>query len=357
MMPGTAKLLSMATALPEHRLSQEWVRDWAHRHFGSHGFPITALLSAYDNAGVEERWAAMPPEWYGQPHGWIERSDIYSRIGLDLMEAAARDCLTAAGMEASDVDSLLFISSTGVATPSLDALLMDRLPFREDVQRLPVFGLGCAGGVIGLGQAAGLAEAQPGKRVLLLALELCSLNFREDDLTKGNVIATVLFGDGAAAALVSCDGPDAAPRLTASAQHRWPESRGVMGWSIEEDGLGVIFSRDIPAIIRSDARSVVEKFLEDRGMTSHDIVHTACHPGGAKVVSALEAVLQRQQGDLQHEREVLRKFGNMSSPTALFVLSHLLEAEDWELKGPTFSLALGPGFTCAQQLLEPGHRA
>ena len=353
-MTREAKLLSLSTALPPYRIPQDSVRDWAQRHFESRGFPIGPLLSAYDNAGIDERRSALPLEWYEAPHGWVERSAHYSEAGLALLEKAAGDCLAEAGIGADAVDSILLVSSTGVATPSLDALLMDRMPFRPTVERLPVFGLGCAGGVAGMGQAARLAQARPGAKVLLLALELCALNFRGGDLSKGNVIATVLFGDGAAAALFSTEGPAGAPRLTAAAQHRWPGTGDVMGWRVEEDGLGVVFSRDIPAIIRREAGPVIDGFLAGQGLTASGLAHIACHPGGAKVVAALEEVLGRPEGSLACERAVLRHCGNMSSPTALFVLKTLLEQESGRLKGPTYSMALGPGFTAAQVLFQPG---
>jgi alkylresorcinol/alkylpyrone synthase len=353
-MTASAKLLALSTALPPHRIPQEAVKDWARAHFEGRGFPIAPLLSAYDNAGIAERRSALPLDWYGGAHGWVERSALYREAGLDLLQEAAERCLEEAGLEAAQVDSLLLVSSTGVATPSLDALLTDRLPFREDLERLPVFGLGCAGGVAGLGQAAKLAEARPGQRVLLLTLELCALNFRAEDMTKGNVIATVLFGDGAAAALISTEGPEEAPELLGSAQHRWPGTAEVMGWRVEEDGLGVVFSRDIPNIIRSKAAPVIERFLARYGLSTETLAHSACHPGGAKVIAALESVLGRQRGELRHERAVLERCGNMSSPTALFVLRDLLDSEPEGLRGPTFSLALGPGFSAALLLLGPG---
>ena len=352
-----ARLLSLATALPPHRIAQSEVRAWAEAHFAARGYPIDPLLSAYDNAGIAERRAALPLDWCGAPHGWRERSEVFREAGLDLLQEAAERCLNEAGLKPDAVDAILTVSSTGISTPSLEALLMDRMAFRHDVERLPVFGLGCAGGVAGMAQAARLAQARPGSRVLLLTLELCALNFREGDVSKGNVIATVLFGDGAAAALFSTDGPAEAPALLADAQHRWPGSEDVMGWSVEEDGLGVIFSRDIPRLIERDMAPVLEGFLEREGLSVADLAHTACHPGGAKVLTALEGVLGGAPGGLAHERAVLGRCGNMSSPTALFVLRDLLDAESGTLKGPTLSLALGPGFSAALALLGPGEEA
>ncbi len=349
-MAPSARLQAISTAVPPERLAQSAVKSHIHKLFREQGYDVTPLLPAFDNAGIEVRYSAMPMEWYAQPRNWPERTAIYQDAALAMLEDAAIRCLRSADLEPADIDCLLLVSSTGIATPSLESLLMDRLAFREDVERLPVFGLGCAGGVIGLGQAARLAEARPGSRVLLLVVELCSLNFRAQDLSKSNVIASALFGDGAAAVLVSTDARKQGPVLGASAQHRWPGSKGIMGWRVEEDGLGVIFSRDIPHLVRRELGPLVKRFLKHQNMTVASLAHSACHPGGAKVIAALEEVLQRP---LPHERQVLRAYGNMSAPTALFVLERVL-SEERRLEGPLLSTALGPGFSAALQLVLPG---
>ena len=179
-----------------------------------------------------------------------------------------QDCLARADVSTERVDTLVTVSTSGIATPSLDARLMEEMPFRRDVQRLPVFGLGCAGGVLGLARAAAMARAAPGSLVLLLVVELCGLTFRNRDVSKSNVIATALFGDGAAAALITCAQEVSAPEIAGWGEHTWPDSLDVMGWRVEEDGLGVLFSRDIPAIVRERYGAALHAFLARRASSA-----------------------------------------------------------------------------------------
>ncbi len=231
--------------------------------FGRRDDEIERLLPVFDNAGIETRYSCVPLEWYLEPSSWKDRNQLFLENALELLEAAAQSCLAEAGLEADAVDTIVMVSTSGIATPSLDARLMERMGFRRDVERLPVFGLGCAGGVLGLARAAALARATPGSQVLLLVVELCGLTFRSSDHSKSNMVATALFGDGAAAGLLTC-GPDQAngtATITGWGEHTWPGSLDVMGWRIENDGLGVLFSRDIPSIIRADLGAAVEAFL------------------------------------------------------------------------------------------------
>jgi alkylresorcinol/alkylpyrone synthase len=307
------------------------------------------LVPAYANAGIETRHSCVPLGWYEREVGWRERNALYLENALDLLERAARQCLGDGGVRAEEVDAVVTVSSTGIATPSLDARLMDRLPFRSDVERLPVFGLGCAGGVIGLARAATLAQAKPGARVLLLVVELCGLTFRRGDASKSNIIATALFGDGAAAVLLGTGSADRGPRITAAAEHTWPDSLDVMGWNVEDDGLGVLFSRDIPNLIRRDFAPALDGFLVRQGLTRVDLDGLACHPGGMKVLSALEEIFGLPEGGMSAAREVLRRYGNMSAPTALFVLERVLADGT---RGRILLTALGPGFTAAFAIVE-----
>jgi alkylresorcinol/alkylpyrone synthase len=245
------------------------------------------------------------------------------------------------------VDTIVAVSTSGIATPSLDALLVERLGLRRDVERLPVFGLGCAGGVLGLARAAALARARPGARVLLVVVELCGLTFRLGDRSKSNLIASALFGDGAVACVVST--ATEGPTLLAWGEHTWPDSLDVMGWRVENDGLGVVFSRDIPTLVRKDFTAVTDAFLARHGLTRGRIDHFVCHPGGAKVVNALEEALDLPAGALEDSRAVLRDYGNMSAATVLFVLERALGAGR---RGRCLLSSLGPGFTAGFLLAE-----
>jgi len=249
-----------------------------------------------------------------------------------------------------EIDAIVVVSTTGIATPSLDARLMRRMNFRRNVERLPVFGLGCAGGVLGLARAAAMAIARPDTRVLFLVVELCGLTFRNQDRSKSNLVATALFGDGAAAAVISCREEYAdSPRLGPWGEHTWPDSLDVMGWEVADDGLKVVFSRDIPTLVREDLRAVVDAFLADNGAKLGDIAGFVCHPGGAKVLDALEDCFELQRGDLGVARQVLRDHGNMSAATVLFVLR---EALNDGFRGRQLMTTLGPGFTAGMLVVQ-----
>jgi alkylresorcinol/alkylpyrone synthase len=348
----TPRLVSLATAVPPIDLPQAEVTRRAASLFGVRSEAYEWLAPIYDNAAIENRHSCVPFEWYLEDHSFRDRNSTFLENATALLEDAARAALDKAGIAAGDIDSIVTVCTTGIATPSLDARLMRRMDFRSDVERTPVFGLGCAGGVLGLARAAALARAKPASRVLLLVVELCGLTFRHNDRSKSNLVATALFGDGAAAAVISCRADDAmgAPRLGPAGEHTWPDSLDVMGWDVADDGLKVIFSRDIPTLVREDFRPVVDAFLAKHGGELNDIAGFICHPGGAKVLDALEDCFGLQRGDLKHPRDVLRDHGNMSAATVLFVLRRAL---DEGARGPQLLTTMGPGFTAGLMVVEP----
>ncbi len=339
-MNETPRLRSLATTVPPHILYQDEVREIARTYEGAARSSIDRLLPVYDNAGIRTRHSCVPLEWYLEGHDWPTRNRIYIKNAVDLLERATINCLEQAGLEIADIDAIVVASTTGVATPSLDALLIERLSMRRDVRRLPIFGLGCAGGVLGLARAADIARAHPGSTVLFLVVELCALTFRLGDHSPSNIVASALFGDGAAGAILSTEGEG--PSLTASGEHSWQRSLNVMGWKIEADGLGVLFSRDIPNLVRERFRPALDDFLERSDMRFSDIDDFVCHPGGAKVIEALEESLDMQSGTMRHARSVLRDYGNMSAATVFFVLERSLEQI---ASGNRLLSSLGPGFT------------
>lgn len=349
-MPEDPRLVALATALPRHALRQDEVRERARLVFSEAGLDIERLLPVFDNAGIETRYSCVPLDWYRRRVGWRERNALYQEHALDLITEAAEQCLADAGIAPRALDAVVTVSTTGIATPSLDARLMERLSLRRDLQRLPIFGLGCAGGVLGLARAAALARAQPGARVLLLVVELCALTFRAGDGSKSNVVASALFGDGAAAVLLGNEPGDPGPRLAACGEHTWEDSLDVMGWRVEDDGLGVLFSRDIPQLVRSDFGAALDDFLARHGLARGDVGTPVCHPGGAKVIAALEEVFGLPPGGMPEARAVLRGYGNMSAATVLFVLREIMAGRR---PGPWLLSALGPGFTAAFALLRP----
>ena len=343
------KLLSLATALPPYHVEQAAAKAHAREMFGGRKALFDRLGGVFDNALIDRRAIVAPIEWYRQPRGWAERSQLYTGACEALFEAAAMDAIARAGLEPAQIDGILFVSTTGIATPSIDARVAPRLGFRDDVRRVPLFGLGCAGGVSGLATAARLAAGEPGSRWLFVTVETCSISIRLDSVDPAGIVATALFGDGAAAAVVSSDG-DGIARFGHGGEKLWPDTLAIMGWRVEDPGLAVIFDRAIPPFIEAELAGAVEAMLAVAGLGRSDIARFCCHPGGAKVVEAIESALGLGPGVLDVERDVLREHGNMSAPTVMFVLDRLLERG---LPGRTLMTAFGPGFTCAGLVLEP----
>ena len=350
-MQAVPRLLAVATAVPPYRLDQDDVVERVKLLFGP-SENLNRLLPVFTNTGIRTRYSCVPIEWYDQAHGWAERNRIYLATALDLLEAATRQLLNHTCRDKSEIDSIVVVSTTGIATPSLDALLTERMGLRRTVRRLPIFGLGCAGGVIGLARAATQAAAAPGETVLFLTVELCALAFRRDDWSKSNIVATALFGDGAAGALLSTDGEG--PAIVGSGEHTWPDSLDVMGWEVTDNGFSAVFSRDIPQLVTTQLRDVASDFLARHGLALGDIDRFVCHPGGAKVVAALERAFGLGQGALVEAWGVLRDYGNMSATTVMFVLERMLAearatGERWER---ALMNALGPGFTAGFLVLD-----
>jgi alkylresorcinol/alkylpyrone synthase len=334
-------LLSVATAVPETVITQTEAKELARSLFGRRASAFERLAPVFDNAGIDKRHIVRPIDWYRGDHGWKARNDVYLEAAEALYISAAQAALEQAGVAADEVDGLVTVSTTGIATPSLEARVAGRMGFRRDVERVPVFGLGCAGGVSGLATAARLTGGREGKTILFVTVELCSTSIRLDKLSKANIVATALFGDGAAAAVLRAEKGGLAS-VEGGSEILWPDTLGIMGWDVEDPGLGVIFDRAIPPFVEENMSAAVDQILGHTGHSRDEVDRFTCHPGGAKVVAALEGSLGLAQGTLDHERAVLRDYGNMSAPTVIFVLERLLRAGFPER---TLLLALGPGFT------------
>ncbi|PPR64190.1 MAG: Alpha-pyrone synthesis polyketide synthase-like Pks11 [Alphaproteobacteria bacterium MarineAlpha4_Bin2] len=342
-----ARLVALATSVPRYEIEQSDVEAFGRRLFRNEPQTFQRLSGAYANAGIERRYSCVPLEWYEDARGWKDRTRLFVENAVVLLQEAAKKAMTRAKVDEKEIDGIVTICSTGLAVPSLDALLMERMAFRRDIQRLPVFGLGCAGGVLGLTHAATMARATPGSRWLLLVVELCGLTFRSDDLSKSNIIATALFGDGAAAAILTTDGDGSA--VIAGGEYCWPKTLDIMGWNIEEDGFGVRFSRDIPNLVRTELRHAADAFLSNSGLSIETVDNYVFHPGGAKVLDALEDAFAIPSPGLIVARDVLRNYGNMSASTVLFILERCRERG---INGRSFLAALGPGFTAGFAVLD-----
>jgi alkylresorcinol/alkylpyrone synthase len=339
----TAALVSLATSVPPHTFLQKDVLTAAWDVFGSRFPDYDRFASIFANTGIVKRHGVKPFEWYLEPRGWPERTAAFLEGAEALFVEVAGKALANAGLATTDIDTVVTVCSTGIATPSLDARVARRMGFRSDVSRVPVFGLGCAGGASGLSIASRLAQARPGSNVLLVAVELCSLALRHDELTKANIVAVSLFGDGAAAIILRA-GDGGATRIEHSGEHLWPDTLDIMGWSVDPQGFGVILRRTIPEFVIQNLKPALTQILGRMQLTFDDLDQFICHPGGAKVIQALETTLALDQGTLEHEREVIAEFGNMSSPTVLFVLER---ARAKGLPSRSLLTALGPGFTAS----------
>jgi alkylresorcinol/alkylpyrone synthase len=299
------------------------------------------LVDVFVNAGIELRYSVRPLDWFDRPHDWRERTAAYLEGAQALFAQAASAALERARVAASDVDVVVTVSSTGIATPSLEARVAQQLGLRADTMRVPVFGLGCAGGVSGLAAAARLARAEPGEIVLLVVVELCTLAQRADRDEKADVISAALFGDGAAALVLRAGAHDGALQIGVAAEHTWPQTLDIMGWAVDPAGFGVVLSRSLPRFVEERLAAPARHFVKAARMQTGRYIF---HPGGAKVLDAVETALGLRPGTCVLERDVLRDFGNMSAPSVMIVHERALARGD---AAPAVMGALGPGFTAS----------
>ena len=346
-------LEAIGTAVHGPPVLQSDVRRKAEEVLAALAPELLDKMDVFEATGIRKRHLVRELDWFLEPHGWAERAEIYRDVGLDIMERASRAALERAGVDARDVDGIVFVSTTGLATPSLDARLVNALGMRSDVVRVPMWGLGCVGGVAGLNVAADLAHGQPEKRFLLVSMELCSLAFNLTDMSVRAFVANTLFADGCAAALVRGDRLAGATRGLANmlpgAWHQWPDSESVMGWDVGDEGLRVVFSRRIPEIVASGFRPVVESYVKWSGASPDRYLF---HPGGTKVLEAYEGALGIPPAANAESRDVLREYGNMSSPTVLFVIEEALRRRALDAGQHALVGALGPGFTSSLLTLQ-----
>jgi len=344
-------LLSVETAVPAHRIAQVDTK-----HLVAQLFPQLAekprMLSIFDNAAIDFRHLAQPLEWYAQAHPFEEKNELYKKLALELGLAAARKALKESGLEPSALGAVIWVSNSGFATPSLDSYLVQQLGLSRHVQRLPILGLGCAGGASALGKAASFARALD-KPVLLVSVELNSLSFIKDDFDKANFVSSGLFADGAAAAIVSprpSYGRLPIVQLKASHSTLLDDSEDIMGFRLTDKGLKVWLSRDLPGLLERILPQNLQDALGSVRWAQSDLQHFVMHPGGAKVLSVLERVTGQPEGALEDSRGVLRDYGNMSSPTVLFVLKRFLKRQPEVGKG--ILSAMGPGFSIEHVFFE-----
>lgn len=355
---------ALATALPPYRASQTAIREAARAHFAPTFPAIERYLSVFQNAQIDTRYFAAPLDWFSSPRSFKECNDLFIEVATKLGQQAAQACLAQAGLEPAAIDHLIWVSTTGMAAPSPDSLLINRMGMGRHTRRTPIWGLGCAGGVAGLARAYEYVRAYPDQRALLLNVELCSVTFQWDDHSRRNFIAASLFADGASAVLIegdqaatdrstpiSSDQPEQHYTIIDTQSVLWPDTRDMMGWEMVNSGMQVVFSARIPGVISSEMRGVVAAFLARHGLAVEDIDQWVLHPGGSKVIGAYQHALGLSTEQVWHTSETLRQYGNMSSATIFFVLESFLRTEKPEPGALAMLAVLGPGFSCELALL------
>lgn len=348
-------IASVATAVPPHRITQQVARDYARQFFASEIAEVERYLTVYDNAAIETRYLSAPPEWFTQPHSFGEANDLFIDMACRLGEEATRRCLDQAKLTPQDVDHIFFVSTTGLAAPSIDARLITLLGMNPHTRRTPIWGLGCAGGIGGLARAQEYVRAFPTHRALLVTVELCTLTMQFNDRSKRNLVALSLFADGAAAVLVEGDqvrGAAGGPRIVDTRSTLFPDSLDLMGWDVVDDGFRVIFGTRIPSIVTQQYRGLASEFLALHQLTPDDITHHIYHPGGAKVLRSYEQALNLAPSALDHSHAVLRDYGNMSSATVFFVLERFLQERAIRSGDKGLLCVFGPGFSAELALIE-----
>lgn len=349
-------IASVGLGIPEHTITQEMVKKLIKQIFPFTEEKIMKYLPVFDNAAVHERQFAVDMNWIEESHTFEEKNNLYHeravKYSLDAADKAlTNDLFLEQSIPYEAVDMIVFVSSTGISTPSLDAYLMNERPFREDVCRMPLWGLGCAGGAMGLGRADDWLQAHPDKTALVICCELPSLTFQKDDTHIRNLIGTAIFGDGTGAVVMTgVDSPYRTyskrhgPRILATSSHTKKDSTSVMGWDVTNRGLEVIFSKEVPDMVDPFWREHVQSFCQNNTLDIDSIHSFIAHPGGKKVLENMEKSLPISTDKLKHSYSVLEKHGNMSSATVLYVLY------DWMRSGEhpnekSILCALGPGFS------------
>lgn len=352
-----AFIRSIATAVPRYEITQAAVQALVRQQFAP-AFPaIDRYLPVFRHASIDTRFMARPLDWWAEPRSFSERNQVFVEETLVLARDASLRCLEQAGLTVADVGHLLVVTTTGLAAPSLDALLINELGLGRHTRRTPIWGLGCAGGLGGLARASEYVRAEPAQHALLINAEFCSLTYLPEDLSKRNLIATSLFADGVTAVLVS--GADTAPgpsqaQIVGTLSTLYPHSTEIMGWNIIDQGFEVVFSSRIPSIIRDEFVPLLDTFLAPYGLTRADISRFLLHPGGAKVIGAYREALGLSDAQLAVSSAVLRRYGNMSSATIFFVMEASLREQPLQPGEYAVGAVFGPGFSAELCLFKGG---
>lgn len=345
------KIVSLATAVPSYKIDQDEAKAFASGLFGSHLSDLHRMLPLFDNTGIKSRYFVVSPEWFKKDHSLEEKNRLYIENATELGAQAVRTLFDQTGIAPEGIDNIIYINSTGLATPTIDARLINVLGLKRNIRRTPIWGLGCAGGSAGLSHAYHYLIGHPAERVLVVAVELCGLTFLPDDYSKSNLVACALFGDGAAAALLCGDEVNLEGLEIMGTQSMfYPDSLEVMGWNIVSRGMQVVFDKKIPDIVLKHSAKDLKIFLDNYQIKQNDIEQYLYHPGGVKVLESYLKAYGVNDNFFEFSKSVLKDFGNMSSVTVLFVIQRYLEQKGFDNTGYGLISSLGPGF-CSESLL------
>ena len=344
-------IAATATALPPYTMTREDVKYYLGRVFDIPDRRLEALMSIADNAQVNKRYSIFPIEYTVEPRPLSKTNEEYIEHAVKLGRQAAEECLQRAGLRPDEVDLIITVSCTGFMIPSLDAHLINLMGFRSNVRRMPFTELGCAAGAMALGRAADYLKAHPGGNVLIISVELPSLTFQRKDISQANLISSILFGDGAAAVLVSGKG-EKGPKILVSETYTFPDSLDAMGFDLRDSGFHILLSKDVPEMIGAKIRGLVHGFLERHGRKQEDIKGWILHPGGARLLGNVEKELGLCKCDTQPSWDILSNVGNLSSATILFILQEWLEKRPLKSGEYALAAAFGPGFSAEFLLLQ-----
>lgn len=345
------KIAAVRTAFPSRWYDQRTLTEHLVGLFGGESRLAERLRSLHANTGIDGRYLTLPLEAYAGLGDFTRSNAAWLQGALDLGERACRDAMAAAGVRPEEVDAILFSTVTGLASPSIDARLVTRLGLRPDVKRMPLFGLGCVAGAAAVSRAADLLRGNPTGVVLVLTVELCSLTLQPQDRSVANLISTGLFGDGGAAAVVVGERHRAAgPRIVATKSVFYPDTEQVMGWDIGAHGFRIVLSAEVPTVARERVPEDVDVFLRGHDLARADIARWIAHPGGPKVLLALQDGLGVSREDLRCSWQCLAKAGNLSSASVLMILEETLRSNPGRAGDFGVMLAMGPGF-CSEFLL------
>ena len=345
------RIASVGTAFPKNYYSQEALSANLKQHWAKRHHNLERLDQLHQNVLVGGRHLALPIDEYLKLDSFSDANDAFIRVAVDVGAEAVQNTLEPLGMTLRDVDHVFFMSTTGIATPSIDARIFNRLGVRSDIKRTPVFGLGCVAGAVGITRAADYVRAFPDQMALVLSVELCSLTLQRKDLSIPNIIASGLFGDAAAAVLVvGAECAPSGPSVVATQSIFYPDTERVMGWDIKQEGFQVVLSADIPNLVKGVVRENVDNFLEAQELNLSDIETFVCHPGGPKVLEAFQQALEIEDDALSITWDSLKRVGNVSSASVLTVLGETLRSRSPAPGSYGILMAMGPGF-CSELVL------